>query len=103
MREKMRRRGIRGNEGTDEEEGYQREQKRRRGIRGMRETMRRMGVRWNEGTYDEKSIRARKRELGGLCQGEEGIVGEGGRLSHLNLAECSAQRSIQLVINMCKK
>jgi hypothetical protein len=34
-----------------------------------------------------------------LGKGEEGIVGEGGRLSHLNLAECSAQRSIQLVFN----
>jgi hypothetical protein len=29
MREKMRRRSIRGNEGTDEEEGYQRERGKR--------------------------------------------------------------------------
>jgi hypothetical protein len=38
-----------------------------------------------------------------LQQRNEEIVREMGRLSHLNLAECSAQRSIQLVTNTYNK
>jgi hypothetical protein len=53
----MRRRGIRGNEGTDEEEVYQKEQMRRRVIRGNEGTDEEEGFQMNEGKDEVHSIR----------------------------------------------